>query len=658
MRRLVTGLITTALIVAAASAQVRRPYSPAEVPPTPQFKSSVDVVHLDVSVLDEQRRPVRGLKPPDFTILEDGKPRDIAVFEAVEVPDPEPATATWTREVARDVRANDDVQERRLFLLVLDDSTIQASPRAINTAKETARMIIDRFGASDLAAVIFTRDNRHAQDFTADRARLRAAVGRFTAGFRDMGLDVPGQDDGYFIASSSTLERAVHVLTSLPDRRKSIIYIGQGMPADLQNTGFGEPGLPTDGGASAVMTQAMNSRVKTQLERIFTNARRANINVYTIDACGLRVPFEMLRPSVMLCPPGIEVDYLRVIASNTGGRAIVETNDFKAGVEAIFVENASYYLLGIHPASARPDGKVRRLEVKVNRPGVTVRTRNGYQAEKASDIAKRKEALADSPAGLALTGILPKSDLPLQVTAVPFALPGKKESAIAVTVGVRQPIRRNAERTVERVDLLVSAFSVEGKAFGSRRLTANVTLRAGASGLAEYEVLSRIDLKPGRYQLRIGASVGSLSTQGSVYCDIDVPDFSSAPVSMSGLVLTATGGGEVAPKDALTSVIPVIPTTRRTFSAEQQASAFMRLYQGGKGALVAVPLRVQLIDANDKVVMDRRQEIAASQFTKDRAANILVPIAVDRLAAGEYLLRIASATSDAVRRETRLRVAR
>ena len=96
---------------------------------------------------------------------------------------------------------------------------------------------------------------------------------------------------------------------------------------------------------------------------------------------------------------------------------------------------------------------------------------------------------------------------------------------MAVIVGIRQPIRQNDTRAVERVDLLVSAFGVEGKAFGSKRLTANVAIRASTSGLAEYEVLSRIDLKPGRYQLRIGASVSSLSTQGSVYYDIDVPDF-------------------------------------------------------------------------------------------------------------------------------------
>ncbi len=144
------------------------------LPSTAQFKSSVDVVHLDVSVLDRNRRPVRGLKPSDFTILEDGKPQQIAVFEAVDLPDVEAPTASWLREVAPDVRVNTDVQERRLFLLILDDSTIQSSPRALNTARDIARNVIDGFGESDLAAVVFTRDNRNAQDFTADRARLKA----------------------------------------------------------------------------------------------------------------------------------------------------------------------------------------------------------------------------------------------------------------------------------------------------------------------------------------------------------------------------------------------------------------------------------------------------------------------------------------------------
>src|SRR5688500_7832104 len=102
----------------------------------------------------------------------------------------------------------------------MDDVTIQASVDALNSARQTARRVIERFGPSDLAAVIFTLDNRGAQDFTADRARLFAAVDKFSVGFRDMGLfdadtqeAVPGQDDMFFQMSADVLGRAVDMLS-------------------------------------------------------------------------------------------------------------------------------------------------------------------------------------------------------------------------------------------------------------------------------------------------------------------------------------------------------------------------------------------------------------------------------------------------------------
>ena len=674
MRRLIPVFATAVFAASVTVAgQIRRPAPLPDVPPpVPQFKSAVDVVHLDVSVLDSERRPIRGLKPADFTILEDGKPQQITVFEAVDTPEVAPAAAPWMREVTADVRANTDIQERRLFLIVMDDSTIQSSGFAVTNAREVGRRVVDGFGPADLGAVVFTRDNRNAQDFTADRQRLRTAVDKFTVGFRDMGAwdpetqtPLPGQDDGYFISSVNVLENAIISLSSLPDRRKSIIYIGQGIPVNLEAL-FPPEVQDTSPAATATRrylellrgTLQAQERVKTQMERIFRRAARANVTIYTLDVCGLR-PFTGVSGNPPpTCIAGLETTYLKTVAENTGGRAVLNTNDFGPGVAAIFAENASYYLLGFNPNGPRQDGRFRRLEVRVNRPGATVRTRNGYEAEKASASAKRKEALAKSPAGVALSGILPTSDLPLHVTAAPFAVPGKKEMAVAIVVGIQQPIRQSEARARERVDLLVSAFGVEGKAFGSKRMTAEVTLRPGASGLAEYEVLSRIDLKPGRYQLRVGASVGSLSTQGSVYYDIEVPDLSSSPIGISGLIVTATGGGEVAPRDALSPVLPVIPTTRRTFTAAQQVSAFLRLYQRGTGPLVSVPLRVEVIDGNDAVVMDRRQEVTPAQFGAARAANILVPIPVDRLAAGEYLLRIGGTPSSAARREARFRVVR
>ncbi len=303
------------------------------------------------------------------------------------------------------------------------------------------------------------------------------------------------------------------------------------------------------------MTATMTSRVTSQMRKTFERAARANVNVYTVDACGLRAPSPAARFGTRqpTCVPGLEVEYLQTVAENTGARAVINTNDFEPGLSAVFQENASYYLLGFQqPAGAKP-GSLRKLEVRVNRPNVIVRTRNGYETAKP-EVARRA---AESPLGAALAGVLPKADLPLQMSAVPLALPDKRESAVAIIVGVRQPIREAGVRHVEKVDLQVSAFNVEGKSFGSKRLRADVTLRAGATGLAEYEVLSRLDLRPGRYQLRIAANVGSLSTGGSLYYDVDVPDVGSTPLAMSGLMLGVEPGPVVAPADGLKPLVPI-----------------------------------------------------------------------------------------------------
>ena len=120
---------------------------------------------------------------------------------------------------------------------------------------------------------------------------------------------------------------------------------------------------------------------------------------------------------------------------------------------------------------------------------------------------------------------------------------------------------------------------------------------------------------------------------------------------MSGLVVSATPTPPVAPKDALAGVMPVVPTTRREFVATDRASAFVRVYQGGKKALGPVPLRVQLRDKDDVFVMDRREEIGSATFTAQRSADINVALPLNRLAPGRYLLTIEAGVGKTVRRD-------
>ncbi len=97
----------------------------------PTFRSGVDLVQVDVTVLDKSGKPVRGLTAAEFTILEDSKPQTIAAFSAVDIPDA-PAlpvvggkTVTWVRDAPADVQANDP-STGRLVVMLVDDCAVAA----------------------------------------------------------------------------------------------------------------------------------------------------------------------------------------------------------------------------------------------------------------------------------------------------------------------------------------------------------------------------------------------------------------------------------------------------------------------------------------------------------------------------------------------------
>ena len=73
-------------------------------------------------------------------------------------------------------------------------------------------------------------------------------------------------------------------------------------------------------------------------------------------------------------------DSLRVLSDETGGFAVVNTNDIAGAFERLVEENSSYYVLGYYPSNDRRDGRFRKIEVRVNKPGLTVRARRGYVA--------------------------------------------------------------------------------------------------------------------------------------------------------------------------------------------------------------------------------------------------------------------------------------
>src|SRR5579862_5808754 len=83
----------------------------------PKFVAGVDVVEMDVSVWDKDRKPVRGLTAGDFMVLEDGKAQKIVAFDEIYTAAPAPPSAPWMRDVAPDVESN-GVKDKELFVIV------------------------------------------------------------------------------------------------------------------------------------------------------------------------------------------------------------------------------------------------------------------------------------------------------------------------------------------------------------------------------------------------------------------------------------------------------------------------------------------------------------------------------------------------------------
>src|SRR5687767_11324903 len=106
MRGIVGLALVASSIVAAAQQEV------------PRFRSGVDVVQFTVTVLDKERRPITGLTAADFEVLVDGKPRPIAAFAAVSLPDDTGAVAAPVQFVPPDVHTNRLPREGRLVVIV------------------------------------------------------------------------------------------------------------------------------------------------------------------------------------------------------------------------------------------------------------------------------------------------------------------------------------------------------------------------------------------------------------------------------------------------------------------------------------------------------------------------------------------------------------
>ena len=665
MKKSVSLLTSWLAVFVCASAQ-QAPPPPAQ---TPTFRTGVDAVQIDVSVLDKDRRPVRGLTAADFTVLDGGKPRQIVAFSAVELPVlPAPASTppTGVDTIAPDVVGN-DLPEGRLVVILLDPFLERvmvpgrrgiADPPGITALRATAARVVDSLGPGDIAAVSHTFYGV-PQNFTSDKARLKRAIdtSAFGTQIRAEGQDVGDCNCGTCRAQAIT--RVARELRDEPQRRKTLFFIGERIPL-----------APVPGSCNTYLEPATREMVNaTQL---------ANVTVHTIDPNALETT--NVHAGDSFSPEGASAaaaaqeranrDFLierqqslQTVADWTGGRAILNTNVPEESVRPILDESSAYYLLAFEASDVKRDGRLHPITVNVNRPGVQVRTRKGFYAESVTPAGSAPATVVSLEA--VARGLLPARGLPMNIAAAPFRGPNGTP-IVLVTTGIKNseakaPVEQQkadaATPELEPIEILTSAFRDGEKNTEWQRQRMSAALPDGVPGQLRYESVSTLTLPPGTYEIRVAARHERANDTGSVHTYVDVPDFDSQTVTLSGVVLLDRRAPTASPPEALAGILDTAPTTRREFTSADEVTALVRVYQRAREPPAAVTVAFHVLNADLKEVLAGETVLQPAQFSGNGSADARYPLPLHGLPPGSYVLRVETRGDQAaVRRDVRIAV--
>jgi len=674
------------LLVARPAAQ-----QPAPPPASGQvFRTGVDVIRIDVTVLDKNRKPVRGLTADDFTVRENGRPQRIVTVAEVSGEDADPTPSAWMRYAPRDVTTNDladQLGDGEAIAIVLDDFTIpdDSNDMTIST-REVGRLIVNSLGPSDIAAVVFPFKAGRTEDFTHDRVKLLAAVDRFEPEqpmYRTLEPQYPSQREGDIRRYSPvlgrdpcfqlepvipTLRSVTARLATVPNRRKALFFVSVGLPTKFTPGRTRCQGLLYD-----------------EMRRMFETAQRFNVNIHAIDPAGAagyqrflqqpRIRNARLVPArdLMAARGNAQVrhDFLELLTEQTGGHPVVASDDIDGQISDIFEEYSSYYLLGYETTNGDPDGKFRRLEVEVNRKDVEVRTKIGRWAPDKNSVVDSNgprsagcfvDCYAAPPRGseVELTGLRPYQPLKVRAVVYPIAraapgspnAPGNVDVAAAITIRLPALVRPVEER------LTLTRITYDAAEKGSPPVQEFFTRQLEPTGGDEtqYDILSRFSLPPGRHEVRFSASSRIANVSGSVNVEIEVPDLTRTAATASTIVLGRPDPGR---EDLLAALIPVVPTTARDFTASDRVTAFLRFFTGGSDPAAPVEIATRLLrsDGTDAAEIPPAT-LAPDAFNATHSADYSLGLPLANLKAGLHLLSV-TATFDqsrVVRRDLVFRI--
>jgi VWFA-related protein len=634
---------------------------PQQTPQRPTFATRIDSVSVDVAVTDKNGKPVTDLTQADFEVRENNKPQAIDTFKLIQIDDGLDVDPAKNREIrslddqAREA-ARDDL---RIIVIFLDDYHTRLG-NSMAVREKLARFVRD-LHPRDLVAIMTPLLPTAGITFSRNHEATARQIMAFQGRKYDYTPKSPVEEVYFYMQPqqiemlrnqvvTSALEGLCVYLGTLREGRKTILYVSEGListiPPGARTTGMtgvrGSPTQPPPTGIGQQMEaqRALQSQQTAMLDVmrfIFAAASRSNTSIYTLDPRGLATSEFDIVDSVSMENDRIalrdSMDVLHMLAANTDGRAIVNTNDPLPALQQLLRDSSAYYLLSYTSTEAPRDGKFHPIKVTVKRKGVEVRSRSGYWAYSNEDVARASAPAVTRP---------PEVDKAFDLIAEPATgriirswLAGAKrpDGKTDVTL-VWEALRPTGPDVPARVMVTATAGSevvhrgrVAKAADPTGRVAGQITFAA----------------PPGPLTLRLAAESEAGDALDTDAREWVVPDFTAASASISTPRLhRARTARDI---QTLKAAASLVPDTARAFSRIERLLVRFEIY--GPGATTPV---LRLLNRNG----DKMSDWPVTPRTGG-GHEAEVPLA--GVPPGDYLLEIASsADQGAVKTLVALRV--
>jgi VWFA-related protein len=575
VRILVALLLLTFSLLSSSTPLATAQDKPKEKPEDEQtIKLATQLIEVRAVVTDKQGKVIEGLTKDDFELLENNKPQEVSFFNFTRIAGrgATPATAPKTAE---EITAKAAALPARSVLLFAD--TLHMTAGNLMSLKQSLRNFLDKqLTEQDLAALVTSYGSLGVgEQFTRDRRLLRYALTRLSVGPSERtsaftpylagmverqdrqalqeAMRIVQQEDRIDeprILETFTRNRAREILNIANFRSRQTLLTLRSVVDNLAKM----PGqrllvLFSDG-----FTTLDNSGTPDmgELQNVISRAVRAGVIIYSIDAAGLRVPPMMSAEyGVMLnstYASGGESEAqngLNALAADTGGKFFRNTNDLMGVAAQALSDNEALYTLAYYPNDESKPNNFRKLTVRVKgHPEYKVRTQKGYLP---AAFAKAKNTVEAKTPELKLTSKmvepLATTDLGIFASVADFEIAKEANQAtLQVTIDAKtltyKPVN---DRQQFEVKVVVMAFDSNGKrVFGSSETLQGNLLpaRKAAAERTGINLMKRLELKPGFYQVRVGLLEPSTERMGTANAIVQVPDLKRKQLTLSAVMLT------------------------------------------------------------------------------------------------------------------------